>query len=96
MSLAGCAGDRITKAAADKARADQVAAALAIADQERESGRTLPEYPPGCRTRYRSGVAVADRLDAALIKTDRALARANDQISWCADWYDELRKGVAQ
>lgn len=96
ISLIGCADGRLTRAAVEKAKAGQVADALAVADEERRIGRALPEYPPGCRTRYRSGVVAADRLDVALIKTDRALVRANSQIGWCADWFDDWKKGIAQ
>lgn len=96
ISLIGCAPANLDRFAADEARAGQVSAALAVADEERRVGRDLPEYPPGCRTRYRSGVVAADRLDAALIKTDRALARANKQIGWCAAWFDDWKNGVAE
>lgn len=94
--LVGCADDRFIRAAERQANAEQVSQALSVADEERRIGRTLPEYPDACRRTYRSGVGPGDRLDAALIKTDRALSRANGQIRECAAWYDEFRKGVAQ
>ncbi|EDQ33968.1 hypothetical protein HPDFL43_05925 [Hoeflea phototrophica DFL-43] len=96
MFLAGCNPDRFARAGSITAEAGQVPAALAVADEERRIGRTLPAYPDDCRRQHRSGVAAGDRLDAALIRTDRALARANGQIRECAGWYDEVRKGVAQ
>ena len=96
MFLAGCADDRFVNAARKQAEAGQVSSALAVAEAERRIGRTLPDYPTECRHTHRSGVTVGDRLDAALIKTDRALTRANGQIRGCAGWYDELQKGIAQ
>jgi hypothetical protein len=92
--LAGCADGRFIKAAEDKANAGQVSQALSVADEERRVGRALPEYPDACRRFHRSGVKVGDRLDAALLKTDRALARANGQIRECAGWYDEMKAGI--
>tara|TARA_R110002020_G_scaffold467027_4_gene690229 strand:+ start:39219 stop:39503 length:285 start_codon:yes stop_codon:yes gene_type:complete len=94
--LAGCADGRFIAAERERASAEQVSKALSVADEERRIGRTLPEYPDPCRREHRSGVAEGDRLDAALVKTDRALARANGQIRECAGWYDDLRKGIAQ
>lgn len=94
--LAGCDPNRFARAAAERAAADQVPAALAVAEEERRLGRTLPTYPDQCRRTHRSGVAEGDRLDAALVKTDRALSRANGQIRECAGWYDEMREGIAQ
>ena len=94
--LVGCADGRFIQAERERASAEQVQKALSVADEERRIGRTLPEYPDACRRTYRSGVKDGDRLDAALVKTDRALSRANGQIRECAGWYDEVRKGVAQ
>ena len=96
MFLIGCAPDRYTAAMRTGAMAAQVPAALAVADEERRIGRALPAYPDECRRTHRSGVAEGERLDAALIKADRALSRANGQIRECAAWYDEMRKGIAQ
>jgi hypothetical protein len=86
----------MTRQAAEKARADQVKAALAVADAERAIGRNLPEYPDSCRKQHRSRVKLGDRLDIALVKTDRALAQANGQIRECAGWYDAFRKDISQ
>lgn len=96
MFLAGCDPNRFARAAGTQAQAAQVPAALAVADEERRIGRTLPTYPDQCRQTHRSGVAAGDRLDAALIKTDRALSRANGQIRECGVWYDEMKRGIAQ
>lgn len=92
--LAGCTPGRFARASAERARAELVPAALAVAEEERAIGRTLPVYPDECRRTHRSGVAAGERLDAALVKTDRALARANGQIRECAGWYDEMKKGI--
>ena len=96
ISLAGCADDRFIAAERERARAEQISKALSVADEERRIGRSLPEYPEACRRTHRSGVKDGDRLDAALVKTDRALSRANGQIRECAGWYDDVRKGIAQ
>ena len=86
--LAGCADGKsvINAAVADKARADLVDQALAVEDRI-----DLPPQPAGCGDPERSGVQAGDRLDAALLKTDRALTRANDKGATCARWYDALR-----
>ena len=94
--LASCADGRFIQAERERASAEQVEDALSVADEERRIGRSLPEYPAECRRTHRSGVAAGDRLDAALVKTDRALSRANGQIRECAAWYSELRGGIAQ
>jgi len=94
--LAGCAPNRLAAAAATKAAANQVPLALSVADEERRIGRALPDYPAACRRTYSAGIRQGDRLDAALLKTDRALSRANGQIVECAGWYDEIRKGIAR
>ncbi|MCC0035255.1 MAG: hypothetical protein H6887_08295 [Hoeflea sp.] len=94
ISLAGCAPSGFVAAERERARAEQVSKALSVADEERRIGRSLPVCPEACRQTHRSGVSRGDRLDAALIKTDRALSRANGQIHECAGWYDELRTGI--
>ncbi|VVT14959.1 conserved hypothetical protein [Hoeflea sp. EC-HK425] len=68
--------------------------ALAVAETAKAIGQSLPSYPEACRRTHRSAVSQGDRLDAALVKTDRALSRANGQIRECAGWYDELRAGI--
>ena len=95
ISLAGCAParERFIQSERERARAEQVDNALAVAKEAQAIGRILPEYPDLCRREHRSGVSRGDRLDAALVKTDRALFRANGQIRECATWYDELRTG---
>jgi hypothetical protein len=95
ISLAGCAParERFIQSERERAAAGQVDKALAVAEEAQELGRNLPEYPDLCRREHRSGVSKGDRLDAALVKTDRALSRANGQIRECATWYDELRTG---
>lgn len=96
ISLIGCADGRFIAAESERASAEQVQEALSVADEERRIGRSIPEYPDACRRTHRSGVKDGDRLDAALVKTDRALSRANGQIRECAGWYDDVRKGFAQ
>jgi hypothetical protein len=95
MFLVGCAGGKFIQAERERASAEQVEDALSVADEAQRIGRALPEYPEACRTTYRSGVRTGDRLDAALVKTDRALSMANGHIRTCAIWYDDLRKGIS-
>lgn len=94
LSLIGCADGRFVAAEWERVSAEQVSKALSVANEERRIGRTLPEYPDGCRRSHSSGVKIGDRLDAALLKTDRALTRANGQIRECAGWYDEMKTGI--
>lgn len=94
ISLAGCADGRFVAAERERASAEQVEDALSVAEEAQRLGRSLPEYPEACRRTHRSGVRGGDRLDAALVKTDRALSRANGQIRECATWYDEYREGL--
>jgi hypothetical protein len=85
--LSGCAaGNRLEAAAGKKAEASVVTQALQV---------DLPSQPPECGQPERSGVRQGDRLDVALVKTDRALGRANEKSALCARWYDELRIGIA-
>ncbi|MCY0154223.1 hypothetical protein OEG86_20565 [Hoeflea alexandrii] len=94
--LTGCADGRFVAAERERASAEQVEDALSVAEEAQRIGRAIPEYPDACRRTHRSGVKDGDRLDAALVKTDRALSRANGQIRECAGWYDDVRKGFAQ
>lgn len=85
--LTGCATaeSRLATAARTQAQADLTDEALAVS-------RRLPPQPADCRAQERSGVQVGDRLDVALLKTDRALGRANARVVRCAEWHDELRR----
>lgn len=69
--------------------------AAAIAEAERKAARLLPDQPQDCRRQETAGIAVGDRLDAALLKSDRALGRANARVLRCAGWYDDLKGGFA-
>ncbi len=60
-----------------------------------EAEKTLPAYPGDCRKRERSGVRQGEPLDVALIRTDRALGRANARVVRCADWYEDVKDGFA-
>ena len=76
--------ERLNQAARDQAEAGQVRQAI-------DSTMQLPQQPDDCRRRERSGVVQEDRLDVALLKTDRALSRANGRVQRCAQWYEDLR-----
>jgi hypothetical protein len=58
------------------------------------AGRSIPDLPGECRKRERSGVLKGDPLDTALIKTDRALGRANARVTRCAEWHDQVRGAI--
>lgn len=89
MLLSSCATvnpkDRINEAARQEAQAGQV-------DQAIEATTQLPDQPGDCKRNERSGVTDGDRLDVALVKTDRALSRANGRVQRCANWYEDLKK----
>ncbi|MDS1135166.1 hypothetical protein [Nitratireductor indicus] len=85
--LTGCATveGRLNAAGATKAEASVVEHAIGTTNR-------LPALPEDCRKQERSGVVAGDRLDVALLKTDRALGRANARPTRCAAWYDQLRQ----
>lgn len=86
--LAGCSTvnqKRLNEASRVKAEADQVDSAIVKVTK-------LPSQPNDCKRSERSGVADGDRLDIALIKTDKALSRANRRVKRCAVWYDDLKR----
>ena len=60
----------------------------------RAAERTLPQLPMDCRGISRADVQEGDRLDVALLKTDRALSRQNGRSTRCSEWYDQLRAGL--
>jgi len=64
-------------------------AGAAMVDQALAAAR-LPDLPADCRRREASGIAVGDRLDVALLKSERALGRANARTARCAAFYDDL------
>ncbi|MBG6233356.1 hypothetical protein IWQ55_006598 [Labrenzia sp. EL_208] len=67
--------------------------AAATREGEVKATRALPTFPGDCRYRERSGVRAGEPLDVALIRTDQALGRANDRVSRCAGWYDDIKTG---
>lgn len=96
MFSTACATDRAARLAgahAEIARAGLVEDAVAIAEAERAEAREIADLPEDCRRRERSGVSEGERLDAALLRTDAALGRANARIARCADWHEHYRAG---
>ena len=91
MSLTGCGTDRALKraseAAAKAAEASSTARALEVAQEA--SKQSLPPLPAYCRERERTGVQGSDGADIALVKSDRAVGRANARTDACARWYDK-------
>lgn len=81
----GCAshGERLGAAKSEIARADLVDQAL--------SAHQLPDLPADCRVKEVSGVKEGDRLDVALLKSERALGRANARVERCAEFYDSIQ-----
>jgi len=59
-----------------------------------EASRSLPAYPPDCRRVEHAGVRVGEPLDLALLRTDRALGRANSRVKRCSRWYDDIKTGI--
>ena len=88
MSACVTAEDRLRAAGTIQAEAGLVDTAI-------EAARQLPDLPADCTTREASGVRKGDRLDVALVKTDRALGRANARVRRCAAWYGDLEGNIA-
>ena len=88
MFLIGCrtSEDRLNDAASTRAQAGLVEEAIA-------AGQILPEMPKDCRRWESSGVTTGDRLDAALVKTDKALTKANLRVRRCYNWYKDIKEG---
>lgn len=88
--LTGCvtAEGRLNRAGAVKGEAGIVSSAI-------EELKSLPDLPADCSRREVSGVRKGDRLDVALVKTDRALGRANARVGRCAAWYGDLKAGFS-
>lgn len=91
--LAGCA-TASGLGAAERAKA----LPAAIGDAAAISGAPapLPEFPADCRRAERAGVTETDRLDAALVKYDGALGRANARTQRCADFYAAVKAAHQQ
>ncbi|WP_346908564.1 hypothetical protein [uncultured Roseibium sp.] len=56
--------------------------------------KSWSDLPDDCRRQERSGVRTGEPLDTALIRTDRALGRANARVRRCADWHDRVGAGL--
>jgi len=93
--LAGCTTNKaqrqVEASAAAKATASTAPVALQAADAVIAEARRMPDLPSECRRIWHSGILKGDRLDVANIKADQALGGANNQIRWCAGWYDRTR-----
>lgn len=80
----------LSACATDKERAQRAGAALGVI----EAQKVWPNLPDDCRKQERSGVRMGEPLDTALIRTDRALGRANARVKRCADWHDQVGAGI--
>lgn len=61
-----------------------------------EAARGLPDLPVYCRQHARSGIRRGERLDTALLKADAVILAEHKRTRICAEWYDELRKGLRE
>jgi len=87
ISLTGCGPSREerARAAAEKrAYANAVEAALAAT-------RNIPKMPEECRREERAGAREGELQAVTITKYDIALDRANQKLTYCADWHDNLR-----
>jgi hypothetical protein len=84
----GCGSDAPARLAA----AERTKVEASLTDQVR-AAEALPELPADCRRREASGVVEGDRLDVALVKSERALARQNARGGRCAGFYEDVRAG---
>ena len=91
MSLTGCGTDRALKRASEAAgkAAEASATSRALEVAQEASRAPLPPLPSYCRESERTGVQEADGADIALVKSDRAVGRANARTEACARWYDK-------
>ncbi len=80
----------LSACATDKERAEQAGATLGTI----VALQSWPDLPGDCRRQERSGVRSGEPLDMALIRTDRALGRANARVRRCADWHDQVGAGI--
>lgn len=91
IGVSSCETDRALKraseAAGKAAEASGTSRALEVAQQA--SRAPLPPLPSYCRESERTGVQEADGADIALVKSDRAVGRANARTEACARWYDK-------
>lgn len=88
LSLTGCEhlSERLAAAKSEEARADVVDLALAV--------HSIPDLPADCRKKEASGIKTGDRMDVALLKSERALGRANARVERCAEFYDSIKEGA--
>ncbi|MBX3580815.1 MAG: hypothetical protein KF810_02820 [Rhizobiaceae bacterium] len=95
LSLAACGTTNpLAGVYGDKARSDQVGAALGVAEAEIAAARKVPKLGPECRQRFRIGAKPGDGYDVVAKKADLALSRANDRLAHCvalSDRYSEAR-----
>lgn len=65
-----------------------IAEAVAIGAQAAQ----LPPQPRECRGPVSSGVKPEMRVDAALLRQDAAIGRANATLAACSAFYDKIRE----
>lgn len=94
MFLVGCATDkrldRATRAAGEAATAGTT---VRVIEATREAAKApLPPLPGDCTGQERSGVSAEDGADVALVKSDKAIGRANDRVRRCAEFYRKVKE----
>lgn len=82
----------LSACATDRDRAENAGAALGTV----AGSAGWPALPDDCRKQERSGVRPGDPLDTALIRTDRALGRANARVTRCAGWHDDIGTNIGK
>lgn len=92
--LTACAtpAERLRSATDAEIQAGLVSRAVRATQQAEQAARALPANPPECGAPVKAPVRKGDRLDAAVLKLDGALTKANNTLAYCDRWYDDLRK----
>lgn len=88
MSACGTDRDLIRQLEQVKAENAALEQAVAIGSQRAE----LPAQPQKCRGPVKAGVTPQMRVDAALLRQDDAIGRANALLKACAEFYDKVQK----
>jgi len=94
VSVQGCetsnALKRASIAAAKEAEASRTARVIQVTQEAAKA--PLPALPGDCTGQERTGVVDADGADVALVKSDRAVGRANERVTRCAEFYKDVAR----
>lgn len=90
LFVSGCStASKVSDAAATKAVAELAPKVSTTRQQLDAVLSLLARAPAQCREKVLADVRRTDTRGAALLKLDRALARANNVIAFCADWQEK-------